>query len=116
MTSGSMQNYYNDVVNDDANKNDSGNYRINNKITISKSFEYKTKITGSTPVDNGRLDTNWTTSGDFFWFTFNQLWNRADLSWSKNCVISEMSRIPDLLASSTANPPNNRVALTQTNG
>ena len=38
------------------------------------------------------------------------------MSWSKNCVISEISRIPDLLASSTANPPNDRVALTQTNG
>ena len=66
MTSGSMQNYYNDVVNDDVNKNDSGNYRINNKITISKSFEYKAKITGSAPVDNGRLDTSWTTFGDLF--------------------------------------------------
>ena len=45
MTSVSLWNYYRDEVNDDANENNAaGNYRINNKTTTSKSFEYKTKI------------------------------------------------------------------------
>ena len=50
MTSGSLWSYYRDEVNDHANENnDPGRYRINNKkTTTSKSFEYKTKITGST--------------------------------------------------------------------
>ena len=53
MTSGSLWSYYRDEVNDHANENnDPGRYRINNKKTAtSKSFEYKTKITGST-LDN----------------------------------------------------------------
>ena len=41
MTSGSLQNYYRDEVNDDANQNnDAGNYRINNN-------KYKTETIGS---------------------------------------------------------------------
>ena len=58
MTSGSLWNYYKDEINDDANKNnDANNFRINNnKITISKSFEYKTKLIESTPNDSSRLD------------------------------------------------------------
>ena len=45
MTSGSLQIYYRDEVNDDANENDI-NYRINKK---------KIKILGSTPVNTNRL-------------------------------------------------------------
>ena len=58
MTSGSLWNYYRDNINDDANKNnDAGNYRINNgKKTTSRSFQFKTKIIGSTPADNDILD------------------------------------------------------------
>ena len=42
-------------MNDDANENDI-NYRINKKKTkISKSFEYKIKILGSTPANTNRL-------------------------------------------------------------
>ena len=45
--------YYRDEVNDGANKNNAGNYRINNsKTTTSKSLEYNTKLTGSTPDYN----------------------------------------------------------------
>ena len=41
MTSGNFWNCYRDEVNDDANENNAGNYRINNKkTTTSKSFEY----------------------------------------------------------------------------
>ena len=45
-------------MNDDANENnDAGNYRISrSKRAISKSFQYKTKITLSTPDDNSRLE------------------------------------------------------------
>ena len=44
--SGSLQNCYSDEINGDVNENNpTGNYRINNnKITISKSFEPKTKM------------------------------------------------------------------------
>ena len=58
MTSKSLQNYYRDEGNDDVNENNTaGNYKINNKTTTSTSFEYQTKITGSTPAGNSRLDT-----------------------------------------------------------
>ena len=45
-------------MNDDANENnDAGNYRISrSKRAISKSFQYKAKITLSTPDDNSRLE------------------------------------------------------------
>ena len=43
---------------DDANENnDVSKYRINNNKTTSKSFEYKTQLIGSTPADDGTLDT-----------------------------------------------------------
>ena len=58
MTSASLWNYYRDEVNDTSNKyNDAGNYRMhNNKITTSISFEYMTKLIGSTPANNNKLD------------------------------------------------------------
>ena len=58
MTSGSLGNYYKNEVNDVAiENNDAGNYRVNNNKTIkSKSFEYKTKIIGTTPDNNSGLD------------------------------------------------------------
>ena len=58
MTSGSLWNYYKDEVNGKANENnDAGNYRVNNKIITSKSFEYKTKVIGNLLADNNTLDT-----------------------------------------------------------
>ena len=37
--------------------NEASNYRINNNKTIeSRSFEYKTKMAGSTSANNNRLD------------------------------------------------------------
>ena len=57
MTSGSLQNYCRDEVNDNTNENNAGNYRINNnKITTSKSFKYKAIRIGSTLNDNNTLD------------------------------------------------------------
>ena len=47
-----------DEVNNDANENNADNYTKNNKkTTTSKSFEYKTKIIGSTLDGNYILDT-----------------------------------------------------------
>ena len=44
ITSGSLQNYYRDEVNDDENENDDNHIMINNnKIAASKSFEYEQK-------------------------------------------------------------------------
>ena len=59
VTPWSLWNYFRDEVNDVTNKNNStGNFRINNKKTItSKYLEYKTKVVATTPVNNSRLDT-----------------------------------------------------------
>ena len=58
MTSCSLWNYYRDELNADANENYDANNRIkNNKITTRKSFEYKIKITETTPDENDPLDT-----------------------------------------------------------
>ena len=58
MASGSLWNCYRDDVNDDANENNAANnHRINNNKTRSKSFEYKTKIIGSTPTNDNILVT-----------------------------------------------------------
>ena len=50
MTSESFWNYYKDELNDSANENNDGNnhWINNNKTTTGTSFEYKTKIIGST--------------------------------------------------------------------
>ena len=59
MTSGSLWSYYRDKVNDNAHENNADNYRISNSKTItSKSFEYKTKLIGSTPNDNNTLNAD----------------------------------------------------------
>ena len=51
MASSSLQNYYKDERN--AKENNNNSYRINNiKTTTNKSFQYKTKIMGSTPNGN----------------------------------------------------------------
>ena len=45
-------------MNDDADEKNDDDYRVNNeKTVISKSFEYKTKIIGSTLVNTNALDT-----------------------------------------------------------
>ena len=87
-------------MNDDENENnDSGNYRIDkNKTTASKSFEYKTKIIGSTPDNNSRLDAEVAVPLKYlsnYWgflhlFLIN--WEiELDLTGSRNSIISEIS-------------------------
>ena len=46
-------------MNDDANENNNGDYKANIKMTAaSRFFEYETKIIGSTPDNNSRLDAD----------------------------------------------------------
>ena len=58
MTSKIFWNYYRDEVNNSSEENnDANNFRIyNNKTTSSKSFEYKTKLIGTKPNNDYRLD------------------------------------------------------------
>ena len=52
-----MWNFYRDEVNDGANENNAACNKINNNKTItSKSFEYNSKLIGSTPNNNNILD------------------------------------------------------------
>ena len=113
--------YYSDEVNDSANENnDASNYRINNnKITASKSFENKTKIIGKTPNDNDILDvevviplkylSNFGRSLDLPLINCEV---KLDLSWSRYCIISAVSRTPAV----PAIPPVPAVQATQTTG
>ena len=56
MASGSFWNYHIDEVNDNANENNTDNYRINNNKTINKSFKYRKKVIGNTPNINNTLE------------------------------------------------------------
>ena len=51
-----MFNYNRNEINDDVNKNNADDNKINNNKTITtKSFEYKTKIIGRKPDNNNTL-------------------------------------------------------------
>ena len=98
MTSGNLSNYYRDEINDYMNENDANNNRINNNKTIaSKSFEYKTKLIGSTPDNNNNtLNAEVVVPLKYlsnFWKCLHlPLINyeiELDLLWSKECIISE---------------------------
>ena len=101
MTSGSLWNYYRDEVNDDENENDNANNKINNnKAIASKSFEYTTKIIGSSPNNNNILDAEVVVSLKYlinFWRCLDlpliKCEIKLDLRWTKNFVISKISRI-----------------------
>ena len=101
MTPVSFWNFHRDEVNDDANKNNNGgNYRINtNKTVTSKSFEYKTKMSGNTPADNSELNAEVVFPLKYmsnFWRSLNlplmDYEMELEFSWSRKCVISEISR------------------------
>ena len=70
----------------------------NNKTATSKSFKYKTKIVGSTLENASRLNgvvvplkclSNFWRSLDLLLINYKI---ELDLSWSRNCVISEILR------------------------
>ena len=101
ITSRSLWNYYRDELNDIANENNpAGDYRLNtNKKTASKSFEYKTKVTGKASDIEYRLDAEVVFPLKYlnnFWRSLDlPLINyeiELDLSCSKDCVILEISR------------------------
>ena len=106
MTSGSLSNYYRDEVNDNANEVNGDNYRLDyNKAITSQSFEYKTKMTGSTSGDNSTLDTKvvlplkyWNNFCRSINLHLNNCRIELDLSWSNNRVISEISKTPAVAA------------------
>ena len=124
MTSGSLWNYYRDEVNDDAYEhNDAGNYNLNkNKTAASKFLDYKTKIIKSTQNNNNRLDAE---VGPFkclsnFWrslgFPLINCEIELDLTWSKNCLKSEISRPVPAADIPSANPSVSAAEATLTNG
>ena len=103
MTSGSSWNFYRDEINDSAiENNDDGNKINNNKTITSKSFEYKIKI-GRTPSNDNILDTEVVVPlkylrsfGKFVNLPLISCEKELDLSWSKECIISEISITPEL--------------------
>ena len=105
MTSESLWNFYRDEINDSTNENNhANNYRIiNKKTTTSKSFDHKTELIGSTPDNNSRLNAEAVVLLKYL----NNFWRSLDLpliiceielelTWSKYCVISEISRTPEV--------------------
>ena len=113
ITSGSLRNYYKDEVIDafiDANENNADNYRIENRETvISELFDSKTKIIRSTAADNNTFQTEASVLlkhlSDFWRYLDFPLVNcelNLYFSWSKECIISEISKT----AAVAANPIN----------
>ena len=62
MTSESLWTYYRDEINNDENENDNKNRLNNNKTIASRSFKYKTKLIGSTPDNENRLNAEFVVS------------------------------------------------------
>ena len=74
MISGSVWSYYRDEVNDAANEYFANYRKINKTATANKSFEYKTKIIGSTSVNTNRIDAEFVVPLKFlsnFWRSFD---------------------------------------------
>ena len=110
---GILWNYYRDEINGDAKENDAVNKIINNNKTVaSKYVQYKTKLIGTTTNNNDILDaeililfkylTNFWRSLDF---RLNNCEAELDLSWSKDCIIPEISIMPWIPPNPDANPP-----------
>ena len=124
MTSGSLWNYYRDEINDEENGNNVNNNGINNDKTItSKSFECKTKIIGRTSNDNNTLDTEVVVPLKYL----SNFWRFIDLSlidceivlhlsWSKECIISDISITLRIPANPSANPLVQEVAAVKITG
>ena len=62
MTSERLWNYYRDEINNDENENDNKNRLNNNKTIASRSFKCKTKLIGSTPDNEDRLNAEFVVS------------------------------------------------------
>ena len=103
--------------------NDYSNKINNNKTIASKSFEYKTKIIGRTLDANNTLNAEVVVPLKYL----NNFWRFLDLplisceielylSWSKECIISEISVTLALPGNPNLNPPVPDVTATQTTG
>ena len=114
-------NYYRDEVNDDTNKNDGNNNTVNiNEAITNKSFEYQTKLIKTTS-NNNNLDaevvvllkdlTNFWRSLDLSLINCEI---GLDLSWSKKCIITEISITPEIADNLRSNPLVLTVTATQT--
>ena len=99
VTSGRLWNYYRDEVNDDSNEDNAADIKISNKKTLTgKYFEYKAKSIGSMPNNNNNiLDAEVVVPLKHF----SNVWRSLDLpsinckielnlSWSKECIMSEI--------------------------
>ena len=103
--------------NDDTDENNAVNKKINNNKTItSSSFEYKTKLIGSTRDNASKLNPEIVVPLKYlsnirrpFDMSFINCEIELDLSWSKECIISEISRTTEIRG-------NNRVTATETTG
>ena len=100
-----MWNYYRDKINDNANENNAARNKINNNKTIAnESLEYKTKLIARTPNNNNILDAEIVVPLKYFsnyWRSFDlPLINceiELDLSYPKECIISEISITPTIV-------------------
>ena len=101
MAPGSLWNYHRDEINDSANEiNDNDNMINVNKTTTSKSFEYKTKIIGSTSNNNNKLNAKVNVPLIYlrnFWRSFGLLLINCEINitWlemKKKYAISQISR------------------------
>ena len=118
MTLTSLWNCYRDKVNDSANEiDDNDNKTNNNKTTTNKFFESKTKIIGNVPNSNNVLDAEVAAPLKYlsnFWkssdFPLINCEIELDLIWTKNCVISEISKT----FRAVGDPPEQEVATTTT--
>ena len=119
MKLGSLWSYYRGEVNDDEKEKHNANCTINNsEIKTSKSFEYNTKLKGCAP--NNKLDAEVVVLlkylSDFWRFlNFPLISCKIELnfSWSKECIISEISIIPAVPGNRDTNLPVPDVAAIQ---
>ena len=123
MTSGSLQNFFRDEINDDENENDNATNKINNNKTITiKSFEYKAKIIGRPSDDNSTLNTEIVIPLKYF-SNFRRFLNllminceiELNFSWSKVCIISEISITPEVRGDNQVDATERTGATFQTN-
>ena len=99
-------------------KNNAANKRINNNKTItSKFFEYKRKLIGATTSSNNILDAEVVVPlRRSLGLPLINCEVELDLSWPKECIISEISIILGIASNSRANPLITAAAAIQTIG
>ena len=109
-------------MNDDEDEKNDDDYKVNNgKTTTSKSFEYKTKIIGSTLVNTDAFDAEIVVAlrhlNNFLVFPDIHLINckiELDFSWSKDYMLSEIFDTFEIDANPPSHPPISYTAATST--